>query len=83
MKKLYVVLLLLILIIDPLIYVYFYVYLFIYIFNFIYGLKKIICSLAFAYIDNRPFDICILLCIFIIDLLKIYIHLFITDASMK
>ena len=32
--------------------------------------EKIICSLAFAYIDNRPFDICILLFIFIIDRLK-------------
>ena len=32
--------------------------------------EEIVSSLAFAYIDNRPFDICILLCIFIIDLLK-------------
>ena len=50
---------------------------------FIYGLKKSISGLAFAYIDNRPFDICILLFIFIIDRLKIYFHLFIVDASMK
>ena len=32
--------------------------------------SKSISSLAFAYIVNRPFDICILLFMFIIDRLK-------------
>ena len=32
--------------------------------------EKCITSLAFAYIVNRPFDICILLFMFIIDRLK-------------